>query len=171
MNTYLIRILWRRMLPLFLVFLSPALTGGFLPANGVTPRLQKIDARCREKRFAVSRAAPCASDLAYRVALWMGGARVGKEVGEHLMEAGLTGDEAIRRVINFMEYCKVGKINSDETIRIWENCESFGLETGQPSCNFTTFFLNGLFSAVKNKHVREVKCIAARAPYCEWEIE
>jgi predicted hydrocarbon binding protein/KaiC/GvpD/RAD55 family RecA-like ATPase len=106
----------------------------------------------------------------YRMALRMGGAKAGKEVGEHLMEAGVTGDEAIRRVIDFMDYCKVGKINSGETIRMWENCESFGLETGQPSCNFTTGFLNGLFSAVKNQRVRETKCIAAGDPYCEWEI-
>jgi len=34
----------------------------------------------------------------------------------------------------------------------------------------TACFLNGLFSAVKNKHVREVKCVAAGDPYCEWEI-
>jgi len=107
----------------------------------------------------------------YRVALRMGGAKAGKEVGEHLMEAGVTGDEAIKRVIDFMAYCKVGKINSGETIRMWENCESFGLKTGQPSCNFTTGFLNGLFSAVKNQRVREIKCIAAGDPYCEWEIK
>jgi len=106
----------------------------------------------------------------YRMALRMGGAKAGKEVGEHLMEAGVTGDEAVKRVIGFMEYCKVGKINSDETIRMWENCESFGMETGQPSCNFTTGFLNGLFSAVKNKHVKEIKCAGAGDPYCEWEI-
>jgi predicted hydrocarbon binding protein/KaiC/GvpD/RAD55 family RecA-like ATPase len=106
----------------------------------------------------------------YRMALRMGGAKAGKEVGEHLMEAGVTGDEAIKRVIDFMEYCKVGKISSGETIRMWENCESFGTETGQPSCNFTTGFLNGLYSAVKNQRVREIKCIAAGDPYCEWEI-
>jgi predicted hydrocarbon binding protein/KaiC/GvpD/RAD55 family RecA-like ATPase len=106
----------------------------------------------------------------YRMALRMGGARAGKEVGEHLMEAGVTGDEAIKRVIGFMEYCKVGKISSGETIRMWENCESFGMETRQPCCNFTTGFLNGLYSAVKNQRVREVKCIAAGDPYCEWEI-
>jgi predicted hydrocarbon binding protein len=86
------------------------------------------------------------------------------------MEAGVTGDEAIRRVISFMEYCKVGKISLGETIRMWENCESFGLETSQPSCLFTTGFLNGLFSAIKDKHVREIKCIATGDPYCEWEI-
>jgi predicted hydrocarbon binding protein/KaiC/GvpD/RAD55 family RecA-like ATPase len=107
----------------------------------------------------------------YRVALRMGGAKAGKEVGEHLMEAGVTGDEAIKRVIDFMKYCKVGKINLGDTIRIWENCESFGLETGQPSCNFTTGFLNGLLSAVKNQRVREIKCIAAGDPHCEWEIK
>jgi predicted hydrocarbon binding protein/KaiC/GvpD/RAD55 family RecA-like ATPase len=106
----------------------------------------------------------------YRVALRMGGAKAGKEVGEHLMEAGVSGDEAIKRVIGFMDYCKVGKITMGETIRIWDNCESFGLETGQPSCNFTTGFLNGLYSTIKNQHVREIKCIAAGDPYCEWEI-
>jgi KaiC/GvpD/RAD55 family RecA-like ATPase/predicted hydrocarbon binding protein len=106
----------------------------------------------------------------YRMALRMGGTKAGKEVGEHLMEAGVTGDEAIKRVIGFMEYCKVGKINLGETMRMWENCESFGLETRQPSCNFTTGFLNGLFSVAKNQRVREIKCIATGDPYCEWEI-
>jgi predicted hydrocarbon binding protein len=108
----------------------------------------------------------------------MGGAKVGKEVGERLVGAGITGDEAIRRVVDLMEYCKVGKITRrprsgqavGETIRMKENCESFALETGEPSCFFTTGFLNGLVSAVKNQHVREIKCIAAGDPYCEWEI-
>jgi predicted hydrocarbon binding protein len=100
----------------------------------------------------------------------MGGARVGKKVGEKLIDAGMGEDEVIRRIIDFMEYCKVGKISMDETIRMKENCESFGLETGEPSCHFTTSFLNGLFSAVKNQHVREITCIAAGDPYCEWEI-
>jgi predicted hydrocarbon binding protein len=77
-----------------------------------------------------------------------------------------------------MEHCKVGQITlqpcsgqaSDETIRMRENCERFGIRTEEPSCYFTTGFLNGLFSAVKNQHVREVRCIAAGDPYCEWEI-
>jgi predicted hydrocarbon binding protein len=106
----------------------------------------------------------------YRMALRMGGAKAGKEVGEHLMDAGVSGDEAIGRVIDLMENCRVGRIALDETIRITENCESFRLETGQPSCFFTTGFLNGLFSAVENQHVREIKCIAMGDPYCEWEI-
>jgi predicted hydrocarbon binding protein/KaiC/GvpD/RAD55 family RecA-like ATPase len=106
----------------------------------------------------------------YRMALRMGGAKAGKEVGEHLIDAGLKEDEIIKRVIDFMNYSKVGKITLGETIRMRENCESFGLETGEPSCFFTTGFLNGLFSALKNQHVREIKCIAAGDPYCEWEI-
>jgi predicted hydrocarbon binding protein len=114
----------------------------------------------------------------YRMALRMGGAKAGKEVGEHLMDAGLKEDEVIKRVIDFMNYCKVGKVTLrpgsgqalGETIRMRENCESVGLETGEPSCCFTTGFLNGLFSAVKNQHIREVKCIAMGDPYCEWEI-
>jgi len=111
----------------------------------------------------------------YQMALRMGGAKSGKEVGERLMGGGLGEDEAIRRVVDFMEYCKVGKVTVDEAIRIKENCESswtrlFTTGRREPSCFFTTGFLNGLFSAVKNQHAREIKCIAAGDPYCEWEI-
>jgi predicted hydrocarbon binding protein len=74
-----------------------------------------------------------------------------------------------------MNYCKVGKVNLGETIRIRENCESMRTKLythiKEPSCYFTTGFLNGLFSVVKNQHVREVKCIVAGDPYCEWEIK
>jgi predicted hydrocarbon binding protein len=55
-----------------------------------------------------------------------------------------------------------------------ENCETLRttihVHDKRPSCHFTTGFLNGLFSAVKGQHVREIKCIAAGDPYCEWEI-
>ena len=110
----------------------------------------------------------------YRMAQRMGGAKSGKEVGECLMEAGIKEGEAINRVIDFMNYCKVGKVTLGETIRIRENCESMRTKLfttiKEPSCYFTTGFLNGLFSAVKNQHVREMKCIAAGDPYCQWEI-
>jgi predicted hydrocarbon binding protein/KaiC/GvpD/RAD55 family RecA-like ATPase len=110
----------------------------------------------------------------YRMAQRMGGAKTGKEIGEHLMEAGLSEHEATRRVIDLMNYCKVGKVTMGETVRIRENCESirtkFFTAMEEPSCYFTTGFLNGLFSAVKNQHVREIRCIAAGDPYCEWEV-
>jgi KaiC/GvpD/RAD55 family RecA-like ATPase/predicted hydrocarbon binding protein len=111
----------------------------------------------------------------YQMALRMGGSKVGREVGEHLMEAGLSPDEAIKRVINFLKYCKVGKVTAGETIKIEDNCESLymKLSTLKPEeacCYFTTGFLNGLFSVAKNQRVREIKCIAAGDPYCEWEI-
>jgi len=118
---------------------------------------------------------PALAGERYQMALRMGGAKSGKEVGERMMEAELKEDEAIKRVIDFMNYCKVGKVTMDETIRIKENCEgsqtkSWTTKIKEPSCFFTTGFLNGLFSAVKNKHVREIKCIVAGDPYCEWEI-
>ena len=106
----------------------------------------------------------------YRMALRMGGARAGKEVGEHLLDAGMGEDEVIKSVIDFMEHCKVGKITLGETVRMWDNCETFGLETGEPACFFTTGFLNGLFSVARNQHVWKTKCVGAGDPYCEWEI-
>ena len=108
--------------------------------------------------------------------LGMGGARAGKQVGERLLEARLREDEAVKRVLDFLNQCKVGKVTADETIRIVENCESsltkiFTMKEKVPSCNFTTGFLNGFFSAVRNQHVKEVKCIAMGDPYCEWEFQ
>ena len=118
---------------------------------------------------------PYAAGERYQMALRMGGTKVGKEVGEHLMDAGLSEDEAVQRVIHFLKHCNVGKVTAGETIKIEENCESFYMKlvkakAQEPSCFFMTGFLNGVFSAVKNKRVREIKCIGAGDPYCEWEI-
>jgi predicted hydrocarbon binding protein/KaiC/GvpD/RAD55 family RecA-like ATPase len=111
----------------------------------------------------------------YQMALRMGGAKSGKEVGERLMDVGISEDEAVKRVLNFLEHCKVGKVTVGETIRMEENCESireslYATKREEPSCYFTTGFLNGFFSAVKNQHVKETKCIAMGNPYCEWEF-
>jgi len=118
---------------------------------------------------------PALAGERYRMVLGMGGARAGKQVGERLLEAGLSEDEAVKRVLNFFNQCKVGKATVDETIKIVENCESsqtkiFITKEKGPSCYFTTGFLNGFFSAVKNQHVRETRCIAMGDPYCEWEF-
>jgi predicted hydrocarbon binding protein/KaiC/GvpD/RAD55 family RecA-like ATPase len=143
---------------------------GFLVDGRPLPERPTAGGRiCFEEMHHVS-GVPALFSERYRMALRMGGVKVGKEVGERLMEAAVTGDEAIRRVIGFMDYCKVGKMDLGKTLVIEDNCESFGLRPGQPACFFTTGFLNGLFSAVKNQHVREVRCIAAGDPYCEWEI-
>ena len=110
----------------------------------------------------------------YRMAQRMGAARTANKIGESLLKAGLSEDETIKRVLDFMNYCRVGKVTLGETVRIIENCENLRTtlfkHREEPSCFFTTGFLNGLFSSVKNKHVREIRCVAAGDPYCEWEI-
>ena len=111
----------------------------------------------------------------YRTVMRMAGAKAGKEIGKHLMDAGIRDDEAVNRVLNFLEYCKVGKITVDETIRMKDNCESvfyrfMTKKREEPCCYFTTGFLNGFFSAVKNQHIKETRCIAMSDPYCEWEF-
>jgi predicted hydrocarbon binding protein len=40
----------------------------------------------------------------------------------------------------------------------------------EPTCYFTTGFFNGFFSAVRNQHMKETKCVAMGDPYCEWEF-
>jgi len=143
---------------------------GFLVHGKPLPERPRLGSGIAFNRFMVVTSGPALCSERYRMAIRMGGAKTGKEIGEHLMNAGMAEDEVIRRVIDFMDYCRVGKIILGETIRMKENCETFGVETGEPSCFFTTGFLNGLFSAVKNQHVREIKCIAAGDPFCEWEI-
>jgi len=118
----------------------------------------------------------------YRRAQMMGAARSAKMIGERLLGAGLSEDDAVKRVLDFMNTCKVGKVTLrarsgqalGESVRISENCDSLRttilVHEKRPSCFFTTGFLNGLFSAVKGQHVREIKCIAAGDAYCEWEI-
>jgi predicted hydrocarbon binding protein/KaiC/GvpD/RAD55 family RecA-like ATPase len=118
---------------------------------------------------------PALAGERFQMVLGMGGARAGKQVGERLLEAGLSEDEAVKRVLNFLNQCKVGEVTMDESIRIRENCESgqmkiFTTKIKGPSCYFTTGFLNGVFSAVKNLHVKETKCITMGNPYCEWEF-
>ena len=108
----------------------------------------------------------------YQMALRMGGARSGKEIGERLIDSGLKEDEAVERILHLLRHCKVGKVTLDGTMRIEENCESlreslFATEREEPLCYFTTGLLNGFFSAVKNQHVKETKCIAAGDPCCE----
>jgi len=111
----------------------------------------------------------------YRMALRMGGVKAGKKIEEELKEAGLGEEEAIKRVFHFLEHCKVGKVTVNETIRIRENREStwtkgWTSKWEEPCCFFTTGFFNGFFSAAKNQHVKETKCIAMGDPYCEWEF-
>ena len=118
---------------------------------------------------------PALAGERYRMVMRMAGAKAGKEVGKHLMDAGIGEDEAVNRVINFLEYCKAGKVTANETIRMKENCESvfyrfMTKKRDEPCCYFTTGFINGFFSAVKNQHVKETKCIAMGDPYCEWEF-
>jgi predicted hydrocarbon binding protein/KaiC/GvpD/RAD55 family RecA-like ATPase len=142
----------------------------FLVHGKPLPERPKLGSGIAFNRVMTVTSGPALFSERYRMAFRMGGAKAGKEVSERLMNAGLGQDEVIKRVIDFMDYCKVGKVTLGETIKIRQNCEAFGLETGEPTCFFTTAFLNGLFSAVKNQHVREIKCIATGDPFCEWEI-
>jgi len=100
----------------------------------------------------------------------MGGAKAGKMLGERLIESGVKEQEVINHIVKLIEHCKVGIVSVKETVRIKENCEKFGIKTKNPSCHFTTGFLNGFFYAVKNQHLIETKCLAAGDPYCEWEF-
>ena len=100
----------------------------------------------------------------------MGGAKAGKIIGEKLINSGQTKKEALNQLVKLIEYCKVGKMSINDTVKVYENCERFGSKTKGPSCHFTTGFLNGFFSTIENRHLIESKCLAAGDPHCEWEF-
>jgi hypothetical protein len=67
-------------------------------------------------------------------------------------------------------------IGSDFRLILWSEIKVAYVEDllkrlEETSYCLTPCFLNGLFSAVKNQHVREIKCVAAGDPYCEWEVK
>ncbi len=113
---------------------------------------------------------PAIASEQYRMAVRLGGTVGGKKLGERFMQAGVKEDEAVKRILSLLEFCKVGKISMGETLRMVQNCESFMVKAEEPSCNFTTGFLNGFFATVKNQHVKETKCIAMGHEHCEWEF-
>jgi len=115
-------------------------------------------------------AAPLVADQLVMI-FRMGGTKAGKKLGETLIQTGLNENEAVKELLDFMNYCKVGKVTLEETIRIYENSERFGMKTKDPSCYFTTGFLNGFMYAIKNQHVKEIRCIGLGDPYCEWEFK
>jgi predicted hydrocarbon binding protein/KaiC/GvpD/RAD55 family RecA-like ATPase len=105
----------------------------------------------------------------------MGGSKAGREVAAHLKDAGLTPQEALTKLVIYMERIKAGHVHADEaSFRIEENIEPlrtfYMTDIREPSCFFTTGFLNGFYNVLFNKHVREQRCFAAGDPHCEWEI-
>jgi len=111
----------------------------------------------------------------YRTATRLGAARLGKEVGECLFSSGFSENEAEKRLLHLFRHCKVGKVSLGKTIKMEDSRESlwtkfYPSKWKEPCCYFTTGFLNGFFSTIKNQHVREIRCIAMGDPYCEWEF-
>ena len=105
----------------------------------------------------------------------MGGSKAGREVAAHLMDAGLTPQEALTKLVIYLERIKAGHVHADEaSFRIEENIEPlrtfYMTDIREPSCFFTTGFLNGFYNVLFGKHVRERRCFAAGDPHCEWEI-
>jgi len=111
------------------------------------------------------------------MAMRMGGAKLGSQVGESLNTAGIEPGLAIERFLEFLNFAKVGIVERQmegSRIRISENIEPlhtwYFTEIREPSCYFTTGFFSGLYKSLTGQRVRETKCIAAGDSYCEWEI-
>jgi KaiC/GvpD/RAD55 family RecA-like ATPase/predicted hydrocarbon binding protein len=110
-----------------------------------------------------------------RMAIRMGGAKSGKEIAERLLAEGLEPEDIIQRILQSLETLKAGLATSaGGKIKIEENIEpmrtKYMTRLREPSCYFTTGFLNGLYGRTHGLRIKETKCLAAGDLYCEWEI-
>ena len=121
-------------------------------------------------RFSDIMVLPAIESLRYREALRLGGVIAGKKVGEKMLSMGLKEEAALNKIIQLLEYCKVGKVSIGKRITIRECCESVFLDAKDLSCFFTTGFLNGFISTIKSQYVKKTKCVGKGDPHCEWEI-
>jgi predicted hydrocarbon binding protein/KaiC/GvpD/RAD55 family RecA-like ATPase len=104
----------------------------------------------------------------FRRALSNAGVNSGMKLGSYLQERGLSSDEAVRQLGNFLSYSKVGQVALGENLRIVGNAETLGLSSGLPICSFTTGFLSGFASVVKGAKVVENSCQSIGSEYCEF---
>lgn len=110
-----------------------------------------------------------------QMAMRMGGAKSGKGISERLLAEGLKPDEVIQRILQSMETFKAGIVTAaGGKIKIEENIEplrtKYMTHLREPSCYFTTGFLNGIYGGTHGLRVKETRCLAAGDPHCEWEI-
>ena len=122
-------------------------------------------------RFTDIMVLPAIESPRFREALRLGGVLAGKRVGETMLTMGLKEEDAIKNLKLLLEYCKVGQVSMDEKkIRIKECCESALVKSEEPSCFFTTGFLNGFISTVSNRYIIKTKCVGSGDSLCEWDM-
>jgi predicted hydrocarbon binding protein len=114
---------------------------------------------------------PAIADETFLTSLRLAGVRLGVETARRMLDAGFGPEETVARTVRLLNEWKVGIVTAEDTfIRIQDNCETFGLTTGEKSCHFTTGFLNGLHMTLSGRSVRETRCVGDRDEHCEWRI-
>ncbi len=111
---------------------------------------------------------PSLSSDFFRRALSNAGVNSGMKLASYLQERGVSQDEALRQLGNFLSYTKVGEVALGENLKLVGNAETVGLSSGLPICSFTTGFLSGFASTVKGAKVVENSCQSSGAGYCEF---
>jgi predicted hydrocarbon binding protein/KaiC/GvpD/RAD55 family RecA-like ATPase len=113
---------------------------------------------------------PAIESRRYKVAIRLGGVLAGKRIAEKMRSCGIEDEEAVEAMVRLLNHCKVGKVSVDTKVKIRECCESVFMNAKEPSCFFTTGFVNGFFSTVRDQHLLETKCLAKGDTHCEWEF-
>jgi predicted hydrocarbon binding protein len=120
--------------------------------------------------FQESTSVPAISDEQFMLAIRLAGANVGKKLGESFLKAEIREADSRKYLASVFAKLKIGKFFVTDTLKVYENCESYGIRANQPTCFFTTGFLNAFFTGIEGRKLRELGCVGAGAQYCEWEF-
>ncbi len=120
--------------------------------------------------FQDSTSVPALSNEKFMLAIRLAGANVGKRLAENFLEAGVKEERAHTALATLFSKLKVGRLVLGDTIKLYENCESYGIRIKEPICFFTTGFLNSFFNTIDEFKVKELKCVGAGDEFCEWEF-
>jgi predicted hydrocarbon binding protein/KaiC/GvpD/RAD55 family RecA-like ATPase len=129
-----------------------------------------LGTEARLAAYQESTSVPAISNDQFMLAIRLAGADAGKKLGESFLQAGIKQNQCSEYLASLFAKLKVGRLFTTDTLRLYENCESYGIRVNKPICFFTTGFLNGFYSAIGGVKVKEVKCVGAGAEYCEWEF-
>lgn len=135
-----------------------------------SPVRPTLGSDARLAAFQESTSVPAISDERFMLAVRLAGANVGKKLGESFLRAGIKQRDSREALATLFSKLKIGRFFVTDTLKVYENCESYGIRATRPVCFFTTGFLNGFFSITEGVKLRELECVGAGAQYCEWEF-
>jgi predicted hydrocarbon binding protein len=134
------------------------------------PGRRKLGSETHLNYFQEATSVPALSNEKFMLAMRLAGANVGTKLAEKYMEVDVKEAKARMALSTLFATLKIGRLSVSETVKLYENCESYGIRINEPICFFTTGFLNSFFRTTEGLNVKEIRCAGAGDQICEWEF-